>query len=176
MGPRLVSRLQAVAVGEIDGIHRLAVDVELQLIGRAVADPYRAGPAVALEVVENLFFEVRRAVDPVHDLQRAGALTRSLSNPVPEPAAEGGGLFGVAEPEQRVHGEGGVADPGVSVVPVALAAHLFGEAGRGGGDQCAGRGVGHQLERHRRAGYLLLPTAVVRRAPEPTAPEAHRVI
>jgi enamine deaminase RidA (YjgF/YER057c/UK114 family) len=30
----------------------------LQLIGRAVADPYRAGAAIALEVVENLFFEV----------------------------------------------------------------------------------------------------------------------
>jgi hypothetical protein len=47
--------LQAVGIGEIDGIHRLAVDVELQLIGCTVAYPYRAGPTVALEVVENLF-------------------------------------------------------------------------------------------------------------------------
>jgi hypothetical protein len=54
-------------------------------------------------------------------------------DPVPEPSAEGRGLIGVAEPEQRVHGEGGVAYPGEAVVPVALAAHLFGEGGRRAG-------------------------------------------
>src|SRR3712207_9541081 len=43
-GPEFVTHLQAAGVSEIDGIHRLAVDVELQLIGRAVADSYRPGP------------------------------------------------------------------------------------------------------------------------------------
>src|ERR671920_1557946 len=94
LGPAFVPHLQTVGVGEEDGIHRLAIDVELQLIGRAVADPYRARAAVALEVVEDLFLEVRGAVYPVHDLQRAGAFTRFLSNPIPEPAAEGSGLIG----------------------------------------------------------------------------------
>ena len=47
-GPEFVPHLQAVDVGEMDGIHRLAVDVELQLIGRAVADSYRARAAIAL--------------------------------------------------------------------------------------------------------------------------------
>src|SRR4029453_4726084 len=51
-GPEFVPHLQAVSVGEINGVHRLTVDVELKLISSAVADPYRAGPAVALEVVE----------------------------------------------------------------------------------------------------------------------------
>ena len=39
--PADVRELQAVRVGEVDRVHRLAVDVELQLVGRAVADPHR---------------------------------------------------------------------------------------------------------------------------------------
>ena len=41
-GPALVGRLQAARVDLGDGVERLAVDVELQLVGGAVADPDRA--------------------------------------------------------------------------------------------------------------------------------------
>ena len=97
-------------------------------------------------------------------------------DPVPEPLQERGGLLGVAEAEQRVDGERRVADPGVAVVPVALAADLLGQTGRGRGDERAGRRVGHQLERHRRAGDHLLPAAVVRRAVQPAVPPRGRVL
>jgi hypothetical protein len=37
----LVRGLHAVGVGEVHGVQRLAVDVELQLVGGAVADAHR---------------------------------------------------------------------------------------------------------------------------------------
>ena len=52
-------QLQPVRVGEVDRVHRLAVDVQLQLVGGPVADPHGDGPAVAREVVERLLDEVR---------------------------------------------------------------------------------------------------------------------
>ena len=51
-------RPEAVGVGEVDRVHGFAVDVELQLVGGAVADAHRARAAVALEVVEHLLVEV----------------------------------------------------------------------------------------------------------------------
>ena len=56
-----------------------------------------------------------------------------------QPVHEGLGLLGEAEPQQGVEGEGGVADPGVAVVPVAPAADALGQAGGRGGDDRAGR-------------------------------------
>src|SRR5262249_9156281 len=85
--PALVRRMQALAVGEEPGIGGLAVDVELQLVGGAVADPDRAGAAPALEVVEGLLDQVGAAVDPVHDLQwpaLPGVLGRAIAQPGPK--------------------------------------------------------------------------------------------
>jgi hypothetical protein len=98
LGPAFVPHLQAALVGEIDRVHRLAVDVELQLVGGAVADPNRARAAVALEMVEDLLLQVRGAVDPVHDPQRPGGPARLLPDSIPEPTPVGRGLLGVAEP------------------------------------------------------------------------------
>ena len=84
-------------------------------------------------------------------LQRAAVAADPLAHPVAQPARRTRRLLGEAQPEQRVHREGGVAHPGVAVVPVALAADLLGQRRGRRGDQRAGRGVGHQLQRDRRA-------------------------
>ena len=85
--PALVAGLQAAGVGEVERVQRLAVDVELQLVGGAVADPDRAGAAPALEVVERLLDQVGAAVDPVHDLQRAAAVAARARRPGPAATA-----------------------------------------------------------------------------------------
>jgi len=170
--PALVRQLQAMAVTEDDRVHRLAVDVELELVGGAVPNPHRPRAAPALEVIERLLGQVGTAIDPVHDPQRTRAVPCLLHGPVLEPPAERGGLVDVAEPEQRVNGERAVADPGVPVVPVALAAFLLGQPGGRRGDQGAGGRVGHQLERHGRPGDHLAPAAGIGRAAQPVAPEA----
>ena len=122
--------LHAVVVGEGHRVHRLAVDVELQLVGGAVADPHRLRAAPPLEVIEDLLGQVGGAVDPVHDLERAARVARMLGGAVAQPVDEPLRLVGEAEAEQRVDGERAVPDPGVPVVPVPLAALLLGQRRR----------------------------------------------
>src|SRR6185503_10634318 len=55
-------------------LEHFAVDVELQLAGRAVADADRPRVHIAREVVEHGFLEVPPAIDAIHDLQVAAAL------------------------------------------------------------------------------------------------------
>ena len=86
------------------------------------------GAAVALHVVELVLVEVRRAVDPVHDLQRTLHVARALPDAGADPPDEGLRLLGEAQVEQRRDRERAVADPGVAVVPVALAPDLLGQA------------------------------------------------
>jgi hypothetical protein len=168
--------LQTVDVGQVDRVHRLAVDVQLQLVGGAVADAHRAGAAPALEVVERLLDQVGAAVHPVHDLQRAAAVRRAVGGAVQQPPAERGGFIEVAQAEQGVDGERAVPDPGVPVVPVALAAGLLGQpGGRRGHQRAAGR-VRHQLQRHRGPGHHLPPAAVVGRAVQPAPPELRGLV
>jgi hypothetical protein len=54
----------AVPVGEVARVQQLAVDVELELVGGAVADPHRPGAGVALPVVQGLLVQLGGAVDP----------------------------------------------------------------------------------------------------------------
>ena len=70
---------------------------------------------------------------------------------------------------ERVDRERRVAQPAVAVVPVAHAADLLGERGRGRGDDAAGRRVGERLQRDRRAQHRVAPLAVVGAAGRPVA-------
>ena len=174
--PGVVGDRLAVLVVEVDGVDQLAVDVELKLRGGAVSDPHRGRALVALEVVEHLLGEVGAAVDAVHDLERAALAVVRLAEAVGEPREELLRLLGEPERQERVHREGGVAHPGVAVVPVALAADVLGQArGRSGHDR-AGRAVGEQLERQRRPVHHLAPAAAVLGVREPAPPEAHRAV
>ena len=135
-----------------------------------------ARAAVTGPVLQRLLLEVRGAVHPVHDVQRATLAADPLGHPVPQPAAELGGLLGEAQPQQRVDGERGIAHPGVAVVPVALPTDLLGQAGGRRRHQPAGRGVGHQLQRDGRAVQHLPPAPGVGAAVEPGAPERDGVV
>src|SRR5262249_10871953 len=133
-GPALIGGLQAAGVDLGDRVQRLAVDVQLELVGGPVPDPHRPGAAPAFEMVERLFAQVGAPVDPVHDLHRTGAVAAVLDQPVADPLAEGGGLPQITEPDQRVYGERGVPDPGVAVVPIPFAPSQFGQPGGGRSD------------------------------------------
>ena len=158
------------ALHHVGGVEQLAVDVELELAGGAVSDSHRGGAHVALEVRELELGKVRAAVDPVHQLQRAGGRSGRVARAHADEGAERLRLLREAEPEQRVEGEGGVANPGVAVVPVPAAAELLREARRRGRDDGAGRRERQQLEREGGAVDELAPPAGVRRLREPLEP------
>ncbi len=174
--PRLVVDRRAVAAVVVDGVDQLAVDVELELVRGAVPDPDGRGALIALEVLEHLLLELRAAIDPVHDLERAVALRPVLAEALAQPLPERRGLFGEAQPQERVERERGVADPGVAVVPVATAAELLGEARGGRGHDPARGPEGEQLERERRAVHHLAPAALVAGLGQPLAPVLERPV
>ena len=70
------------------------------------------------------------------------------------------GLPVEAERVEAPEHEGGVADPGVAVVPVALAARRLGQRGRGRGHHRAGGRVGQALQRQRAALQVGAPRVV----------------
>src|SRR5439155_499530 len=86
-------------------------------------------------------------------------------------APVGADPVGEAEAHEAVEREGGVADPGVAIVPVPLAAELLGKPEGGGRDEGAVRPRGEELEGQRGAVDHLTPTALVGGATEPPAPE-----
>src|SRR5207244_10240604 len=99
------------------GLHQLAVGVELELVDGAVADADRRRVAVAGEE-QLLLLYTGAAVESVEHVEaRLGELSG-----MHQPPEVGVRFCGAAELEEGVDGEGAVADPGVAVVPVALAA------------------------------------------------------
>src|SRR6478735_4475242 len=118
----------------------------------------------------DLLRQLGATVDAVHDLQRPECPGAVLAEAPAQPLHERRALIREPEPQQRVEREGGVADPGVAVVPVAATAELLGQAGRRRRDDPAGGQERQQLERQRRAVHDLTPPALVARLGEPVAP------
>ena len=122
---------------QVQRVEQLAVDVELGLAPGAVADADRGRVAPAAQVGQLALGEVVLAADPVHDLQRA--LARPSAGRAGHERDEVLGLVRAGADVQRLERQAGVADPGVAVVPVALAADRLGQRGGRRGDDRAGR-------------------------------------
>ena len=121
--PERIGDLATRAVIQPRRVEQVPVGIELELLGGRVADAHRLRSAIPVQPVEVPFGDVALASDPVHDLEilspaRGGAF---------DPTHERVGFLGVAEREQRVEVECGVAQPAVPVVPVANASDRFGK-------------------------------------------------
>ena len=153
---------------EHDRVQDRAEDIVLALVEGAVADPHRARPGVAGELVAGRLGQVAPSVDPVHDLQRPVLVRLEVGHELHELVR----LPVEVEKVERLQGEGRVAHPGEAVVPIALAPGGLGERGRQRGDRGAGWHVGEALDRQRRALDRLAPAVVGHPgAGEPVAPE-----
>ena len=132
---------------EVERVEDRAPDVVLVLVVGAVADPHGPRALVAGQVVERLLGKLGLAADAVHDLELALLGLGHVGDEVEEVVR----LPVEAERVEAPEHERGVADPGVAVVPVALAAGRLGQRGGGRGHERAGRRVGEALERERAA-------------------------
>ena len=144
----------------------LAVHVELELLGRRVADPDRPRALVARQVRQLELDQAPLAADAVHDLDRGGIAGPDAQQVV----AVRHRLVRVAGVEQRLQREHRVAQPGVAVVPVAHAADLLRQRRRRRRDHRAGLLGGHRLERDQRREHLVAVVALVAAATAPLAP------
>ena len=134
--------------GQLEGDHHLAEDVGLPLVHGAVADPHRPRAGVAGQVVERRARAARGAPSTAYMICRSSgspATARSSQSRHSRASSV------VAGRQQRLEGQGGVAQPAVAVVPVALAAEVLGQRGRRRRDDAAGAAVGEQPQREQRA-------------------------
>ena len=172
---RVVGDRLAVLVVEVDRVHQLAVDVELELVYGGVADAHRARAAVAGEVVGSVSSGSSWRPSMPYMIWSEPSGFELVAARL-DPAHERAGLVGVAEPHEGVERERRVADPGVAVVPVAHAADLLGQAEGGRGDDRAVLLRDEQLQRQRGAVDHLAPAALVAAAADPVAPEVHGLL
>ena len=145
--PEALGQVVARAGVEVERVEHRAPHVVLVLRVRGVADAHRARVLVARQVVERALGQVGAPVDAVHDLEVALLGLRHVGDEVEEVVR----LPVEAERVEAPERERRVPDPGVAVVPVALAARGLGEGGRGRGDDRPGGRVGQPLERERAA-------------------------
>lgn len=164
--PGPVVGAQAARPGDVEAVHHLAVDVELELVDRAVADAHRPGGLVAVEPAEFELGQAALAGHAVHDLEVLGA----AGDRAQQPRAPVARLLDVARADQRVERHRGVAQPAEAVVPVAHAAEIFRQRRGGGGDDAAGGGVGQRLQRDQRADHGLAVRALVGALGHPLVP------
>src|SRR5262249_31365527 len=73
-------------IREVDGIHHLAVNIELQLLVSSVADANWPRILVTAKMIQREFLEIPPAVHAVHDLQRTslGILAKAALYPLNE--------------------------------------------------------------------------------------------
>ena len=128
-------------------VDQLAIDIELQLGMRGIADPDRLRAFIAGQPARFPFQQAALAHDAVHDLH----IGRRARHRAQQPIVPGRGFLGVAAVHQRQQREGGVAQPAKAIVPVSRAAELFRQRGRGCGDDAAGRPIGQRLQRDQRS-------------------------
>ncbi|KAG0925791.1 hypothetical protein G6F31_018617 [Rhizopus arrhizus] len=76
-----------------------------------------------------------------------------------QPLPPGLGFFPIAGVQQRIQGQGGIAQPAMPVIPVAATAQLLGQRRRGRRDDAAGRLKGQQLQGDQRSHDSVSPFA-----------------
>jgi hypothetical protein len=155
---------------QVERVEQDAPHVVLALVKGAVADPDRAGAVIAGQMIEYLLGELSLAADPVHDLQVGLGLGQ-----VGQEVEEVVGFAVKAEGVQAPQHERRVAQPGVAVVVVPLAARSLRQRRGRGGEQRARRSVDKALHRERRPLQVLAPRVVGKVAPaDPLVPEIGR--
>src|SRR3989440_169198 len=153
-------------------IDRHAVDhgaehIQLALAGGSVTDPNRAGAVEAGEVLEVLLGQVGVTIHSVEDLHGEVVVIGAVPNPVDEV----GRLLRKPCAEQRGDAIGGIAQPAVAIVPVAIAARVFGERCRRRCAERAGGGVGQQLDHEGGSAYGVLEGPGIEALIQPPLPE-----
>src|SRR5262249_15980132 len=135
-----------------------------------VANPHRSAAAIPLEMLEDLLVERHLRADAIHDLD----YSRPFAADEPHESAECFRLAAVTEHREGEECEGRVAEPAISIIPVALAADLLRERGGGRGHDRPSRRIGQQLQREGAPNDNVAVWSVIPAIADPLDPECTR--
>src|SRR5262249_11299643 len=111
----------AVFICEINRVHHLAINVQLELLVSCISDAYRLRILIPTEMIQRNLVELLPAIEPIHHLQwtRLGIVTQSSFEPLNE-------CFRFVDKSQSNEGiqrESRVSQPGEAVIPIAHASY-----------------------------------------------------
>lgn len=104
-------------------IGHFAVDVQLNLRCRTVAYTHRQRVLIATQPGQLVLLQTSLAAYAVHDLD----LLRITGNRAQQPVPPGLGFLEVTQIHECQKGHGGVTQPAIAIIPIALAAQLLGQ-------------------------------------------------
>src|SRR5215469_5879470 len=166
--PFINTEAVSIFAGEIDRIRQLSIKIQLELIPRAVSDANGPRISVSAQVVEFHFERIRRTVRSVQDLQ--WAKVSFIIQSVVDPQLETGCFLYKAKAHHCVKCEGGVAEPGVAIIPVAAATNLFGQAECGRRNDRSMLAISKELQQQGGTAHHLPPPARIVRLRDPLSP------
>ena len=103
--PARFAAMQPGFSSDVKRVQKLAVDIELNLLGRGVPCSYGRRGFIAFQRANLIFLKAPLTADAVHDLQVLGA----AGDGAQQPRTPGPGFLDKARAKQRVEREGGVS-------------------------------------------------------------------
>ena len=149
-----------------NAVQHLPVHVELALIAGRIADADRPGAVPPRKVVDLAFLDLAAAVHAIHHPHLVWRAPHGAQQPA-QPCLR---FFVEAGVQQGGEGEGGVAQPAITIVPVHRPIGLFRQAERGRGDDAAGRRICQRFERQQRTLHRFRPVRLPVEAGDPVPP------
>src|SRR5438270_14079774 len=95
-------------------LDHLAIDIELELMACAIADPHRARSEIAAQKIEFSLTRSEAAKYVVHNAQLRLGQPRGMQ----QPCQKALGLIQVAQTKHGAHGKRRIAQPAVAIIPV----------------------------------------------------------
>src|SRR5580698_9770082 len=165
--PGCVAGGETSAARDIKSVEHLAVDVELELSDRAVADTDRRRSFVTRQPRDLKFLEPSFARYAIENLQ----VVRGARDRPQEPLVPRLGLVENASANQRIKGESRVAEPAKSIVPIAGPTQLLWQRCRWRSDDAACLPMRKRFQSQKRAEYRVAPSVSRFENRRPAGPE-----
>src|SRR5215472_2474625 len=168
--PRIVCNGAHIFVVQKKRIHKLPIDIKLELRHGSIADAYRTRSTISFPAIQGLFGNLAVTVDCEkcrNRLIRTQILRCIVLNPIHERCS----LFSEADPEESVDGKGRVPYPRVTVIPVPSTTYKLGQACGRRGDNRSGGFEREKFQSQCRSLHLLSPSPLIGAGREPAVPE-----
>src|SRR6185503_1047149 len=130
--PTVMGRSVGVFIGQVQRVHKLAVDIELQLLVSSVANAHRTRILISGEMVQRNFIKLQSAIQPIHYLERPalGVVTQ----PIFQPFYKRFSFIDETQTDKSIKGESCVPQPRKAIIPIAYPTYALRQRECGRGD------------------------------------------